>query len=109
MNIETKVNKLDGLKRAITIMVPKGEYVLVFNSSLTKYKSSAKLDGFRAGKVPEKVILKKYRDRIHNDVMNKLIEDSLMQSLLEHKLDTASPPKLSIDKAVGQPIYNLLN
>ena len=99
MNIETKVNKLDGLKRAITIMVPKGEYVLVFNSSLTKYKSSAKLDGFRAGKVPEKVILKKYRDRIHNDAMNKLIEDSLMQSLLEHKLDTASPPKLSIDKA----------
>ena len=99
MNIETKVNKLDGLKRSVTITVPKDEYVLAFNSNLTKYKSSAKLDGFRAGKVPEKVILKKYRDRIHSDAMNKLIEDSLTQSLLEHKLDTASPPKLLIDKA----------
>ena len=103
MNIETKVNKLDGLKRSVTITVPKDEYVLAFNSNLTKYKSSAKLDGFRAGKVPEKVILKKYRDRIHSDAMNKLIEDSLMQSLLEYKLDTASPPKLSIDKA---PSFN---
>ena len=103
MNIETKVSKLGGLKRSVTITVPKDEYALVFNSNLTKYKSSAKLDGFRAGKVPEKVILKKYRDRIHSDAMNKLIEDSLMQSLLEYKLDTASPPKLSIDKA---PSFN---
>ena len=98
MNIETKVNKLDGLKRSIKITVPKDEYILVFNSNLTKYKSSVKFKGFRAGKVPEKVILQKYKDRIHSDAMNKLIEDSLMQSLLEHKLDTASPPKLSIDK-----------
>ena len=57
MNIETKVSKLDGLKRSITITVPKDEYALIFNSNLTKYKSSVKFKGFRAGKVPEKVIL----------------------------------------------------
>ena len=98
MNISSKVNNLEGLKRSLSITVDKNEYIDEFNKGLGKYKASAKIDGFRAGKVPENIIIKNYKDRIHSDVMNSLVEKSLMESLTENKLDTASPPKLSIDQ-----------
>ena len=98
MNITSKVNKLDGLKRSVVITVNKDEYLAAFSKDLNKYKSTVKIDGFRSGKVPEKIILKNYRDRIHGDALNKIIEASLKQSLESNKLETASPPQLSIDK-----------
>ena len=96
MNISSKVNNLDGLKRSLSVTVDKNEYINAFNKGLGRYKTTAKIDGFRAGKVPENIIIKNYKDRIHGDAMNSLIENSLTESLLENKLDTASPPKLSI-------------
>ena len=102
MNISTKVNKLDGLKRSIKINVNKDEYALQYKKDLDKYKSTVKMDGFRAGKVPENIILKNYKDRIQGDTLNTIIQSSLKQALNEHNLDTASPPKITIEKS-GSP------
>ena len=90
MNITSKVNKLEGLKRSVVITVNKDEYLAAFSKDLNKYKSTVKIDGFRSGKVPEKIILKNYRDRIHGDALNKIIEASLKQSLESNKLETPS-------------------
>ena len=102
MNISTIINKLDGLKRSVKVNVSKDEYALQYKKDLDKYRSTVKMDGFRAGKVPEKVILKNYKDRIHGDTINTIIQASLKQSLSENKLDTASPPKIMIEKS-GSP------
>ena len=97
-NISTVVNKLQGLKRSIKVNVNKEEYASQHKKDLERYKSTVKMDGFRAGKVPENVILKNYKDRIHGDTLNTVIESSLKQSLSDNKLDTASPPKITIEK-----------
>ena len=61
MNISSKVNKLQGLKRSIKVNVNKEEYASQHKKDLDRYKSTVKMDGFRAGKVPESVILKNYK------------------------------------------------
>tara|TARA_B100001996_G_scaffold129059_1_gene97994 strand:- start:1204 stop:2520 length:1317 start_codon:yes stop_codon:yes gene_type:complete len=96
MEKKSKLNKLEGLNRSIDITVPKKEYIAIFNDNLKEYKEKMKLDGFRVGKVPESVILKKYKNKIHFDAINKIIEITLSESLSENKLHAASPPKLSI-------------
>ena len=98
MNITAVVNKLDGLKRSVKVNVSKDEYALQYTKDLDKYKSTVKMDGFRAGKVPESVILKNYKDRIHGDTVNTIIESSLKQSLADNNIETASPPKIMIEK-----------
>ena len=98
MNISSKVNTLDGLMRSVTIKVDKAEYINIFNQDLNKYKQTLKIDGFRAGKVPENIILKNYQQKIHIDSVNQIIESSLKEVLINNKLDNASPPELSIEK-----------
>tara|TARA_Y100000590_G_scaffold144935_1_gene166616 strand:+ start:546 stop:1850 length:1305 start_codon:yes stop_codon:yes gene_type:complete len=97
MNIATKINVLDGLERAVTITVPKQGYKSTFDKYLLEYKTKAKFDGFRSGKVPDKLILSKYKNQIHKDSINDLVETNLQKVLSENNLKTASPPKLSID------------
>ena len=58
MNITAVVNKLDGLKRSVKVNVSKDEYALQYTKDLDKYKSTVKMDGFRAGKVPDSVFMK---------------------------------------------------
>jgi len=99
MNITAEVNKLDGLKRSVKVRVIKDEYIQQYKKDLNRYKSTVKMDGFRAGKVPESVILKNYKDKIHADTLNSLVELSLKQSLKDNKLDAASPPKITISKS----------
>ena len=70
MNISATVNELEGLKRSIKVNVNKEEYISQYKKDLNRYKSTIKIDGFRAGKVPESVILKNYKERIHGDVLN---------------------------------------
>ncbi len=97
MSTATKINVLDGLERSVTITVPKQGYKSTFDKYLLAYKSKAKFDGFRSGKVPDRLILGKYRNQIHKDSINDLVETNLQKVLSENNLKTASPPKLSID------------
>ena len=99
MSISSIVNELKGLKRSIKVCVTKDEYISQYKKDLNRYKSTIKMDGFRAGKVPESVVLKNYKERIHSDTLNSLIESSLKKSLKDNKIDTASPPKITIEKS----------
>ena len=99
MSVSSIVNELKGLKRSIKVSVTKDEYISQYKKDLNRYKSTIKMDGFRAGKVPESVILKNYKERIHSDTLNSLIESSLKKSLKDNKIDTASPPKITIEKS----------
>ena len=67
MDIAIKINKLDGLERSVTITVPRQDYRSTFNKNLLKFQSKAKHHGFRSGKVPEKIILSKYKNQIHDE------------------------------------------
>lgn len=98
MDIAIKVNKLDGLERAITVTVPKSNYKSVFDKHLLKFQSKAKHHGFRSGKVPEKIILGKYEKQIHDESANDIVEMYLQKALSENNLQTASPPQLSIEQ-----------
>ena len=97
MDNSTKINKLEGLERAITITVPKQGYKSTFDKYLVEYRSKAKFDGFRSGKAPDKLILSKYKNQIHKESVNDLVETHLQKVLSENNLQTASPPQLSID------------
>ena len=82
MSTATKINVLDGLERSVTITVPKQGYKSTFDKYLLAYKSKAKFDGFRSGKVPDRLILGKYRNQIHKDSINDLVETNLVFSKL---------------------------
>ena len=93
----SKIKKLKDLERKLTVSVPVEDYEKKYGGKLSKIKSTAKLDGFRKGNVPDDVLKQRYGDSIHYDVLNELIQESYPKELQEKDLKPASSPAINIE------------
>jgi trigger factor len=95
--MSSKLKKLKDLERVLTVSIPLDDYKDKFQSKINNIKGSAKLDGFRKGKVPNDVLEQRYGASIHADVVNDLIQSSYPTALTENNLRPASPPSITLD------------
>ena len=95
--MSSKIKKLKDLERKLTVSVPVEEYEKKYSGKLAKIKSTAKLDGFRKGNVPNDVLKQRYGDSIHYEVLNELIQESYPKELQEQGIKPASSPAISIE------------
>ena len=95
--MSSKIKKLKDLERKLIVSVPVENYEKKYAGKLSKIKSSAKLDGFRKGNVPNDVLKQRYGDSIHYEVLNELIQESYPKELQEQNIKPASSPAISIE------------
>ena len=95
--MSSKIKKLKDLERKLTVSVPVEDYEKKYGGKLSKIKSTAKLDGFRKGNVPDDVLKQRYGDSIHYEVLNELIQESYPKELQEQNIKPASSPAISIE------------
>ena len=95
--MSSKIKKLKDLERKLTVSVPVEDYEKKYAGKLSKIKSTAKLDGFRKGNVPDDVLKQRYGDSIHYEVLNELIQESYPLELQEQEIKPASSPAISIE------------
>jgi trigger factor len=74
-----------------------------FDAITKNYQKQAALPGFRPGKAPRDLVLKKYEAGIKDEVKRKLIGDSYRQALAEKKISALGYPDIEeIQFARGQ-------
>ncbi len=95
--MSSKIKKLKDLERKLTVSIPVEDYKKKYGGKLSKIKSTAKLDGFRKGNVPDDVLKQRYGDSIHYEVLNELIQESYPKELQEQSIKPASSPAISIE------------
>tara|TARA_Y100000768_G_scaffold386856_1_gene376316 strand:+ start:62 stop:1363 length:1302 start_codon:yes stop_codon:yes gene_type:complete len=93
----SKLKKLKDLERKLTVSVPVADYEKKYSGKLSKIRSTAKLDGFRKGNVPDDVLKQRYGDSIHYEVLNELIQETYPTELQENNIKPASSPSISIE------------
>ena len=90
MNI-TRENK-DALNAVVTIAIEKEDYAEKVEKTLTDYRKSANIPGFRKGQVPMGLVKKQYGKAVIAEAVNKLLQESLGKYLTEEKLDVLGSP-----------------
>ncbi len=99
-DLKIKVNSKKGLVRDIHISVPSNVIEEKKNTRFSQLSKTAKLPGFRQGKVPEKVIRRQYADQVLQEVLSDVLETTYMESIQEKNLKPAGPPKVALDQYV---------
>jgi len=99
-DLKIKVNSKKGLVRDIHISVPSNVIEEKRNTRFSQLSKTAKLPGFRPGKVPEKVIRRQYADQVLQEVLSDVLETTYMESIQEKNLKPAGPPKVALDQYV---------
>jgi trigger factor len=90
MQIET----VSTLERRVELAVPMQEVAQEVQARLKRLSKSVKMQGFRPGKVPLKIVAQNYGFQVQNDVMTERINDQLRRLLEANQLRIAGSPRV---------------
>jgi trigger factor len=101
------VEELGSCQKKLTISISAEEVNKEFQTVVKDLRKKIAIPGFRKGKASISTIKRQFRREISAEVKEKLLESSLKDALVEHKLSPVGSPSLdvkSIDVAEGQPV-----
>jgi trigger factor len=103
--MQVSVETLSDLERRVTVQVPAERVAKEIQTRLQSLSRRVKLDGFRPGKVPLKLIKRLYGDQVRFETVSELVEHSLHEALDQEKLSPLGGPKIE-PKVLeeGQPL-----
>ena len=90
--MQVSVETTTGLERRMKVAMPKKGIDSEVQKRLKSLAGRAKIDGFRPGKVPFGVILKKYGGSVQAEVLNEMMQSSFYQAVTQEKLRPAGVP-----------------
>ena len=84
----------------MTVRVPNTEIEREISLRLTRVGRTAKIKGFRPGKIPGKIVEQRYGDQVRQEVITDLIRSSYTRALVQEELRPAGGP--SIEPVSGE-------
>lgn len=90
--MQVSVETLKGLERKITVSVPAEKLEEEVSLRLKKLARKAKIDGFRAGKVPINVVRRRYAESVRFEVAQEMVQSTLYDALKSEALVPAGYP-----------------
>ena len=92
--MEYKVEDLSAVKKKIQVTVPTPDINKAIDAALAEYTRSARLPGFRKGKVPPGLIESRYRREVYSEAMTSTVDNSISRIFEELKIKPASKVEL---------------
>lgn len=91
---EVSLETSAGLERRLTVRVPTADIERAITARLAQVGKTAKLKGFRPGKVPQKVVRQYYGGQVRDEVMTDVIRTTYSRAIAEQKLNPAGGPRI---------------
>lgn len=102
------IEELAPCKKLLRIEVPAQEVDTAFNNTAQEFQRQVRLPGFRPGKAPRAMVLKKFEPDILTEVKRRLVPDSYRKALKEHKLNVVGYPDIE-EVQFGRGVSLLFN
>jgi len=103
--VNVTVENLAPCKKLVRIELDAKQVDETFDSVTKSFQREASLPGFRPGKAPRDMVIKKYEKDIEEDVKKKLMGDAYRKALEENKLEVVGYPDIEeIQFARGQSL-----
>jgi len=93
--MQVSVENVSKLERKLTVRVPADQLDSQVKNRLVDLGRSVRLNGFRPGKVPAKVIEQRFGAQVRNEAMSELIRSTLVQAMEGQNLRPAMPPAVA--------------
>ncbi len=102
-----EVEKVSATTRKLKINVPQDVIQSETDSVYNQIRATTKIPGFRPGKVPHAILVKKFGKSVEAQVIEKVVPQSYMEALKEAKLEPVSYPDIDdkkLELIPGQPL-----
>jgi trigger factor len=99
--MQVSIETVSGLERRMTVGVPADKVDSEVNDRLVKAAGTVRLDGFRKGKVPMKVLRQRFGKGVRQEVVGEIVSNSFAEAVQQEKVRPAGQP--SIESLTDNP------
>lgn len=92
--MQVSVETTQGLQRRMTVQVPAERVDKEVESRLRSLGGQVRLDGFRPGKVPFKVLQKRYGGQVRSEVLGEVLQATYSEAVSKENLRPAGVPQI---------------
>ncbi|WJM86012.1 trigger factor [Dickeya chrysanthemi] len=90
--MQVSVETTQGLGRRVTITVAADSIENAVKSELVSVAKNVRIDGFRKGKVPAKIVEQRYGASVRQDVLGDLMQRHFVDAIIKEKINPAGAP-----------------
>jgi trigger factor len=95
--MQVSVESGEGLERRMTVGLESEQIESAVDERLREFARSARLPGFRPGKVPVKILRQRYGGQLRQEVFGELVQTSFVEALTKEELRAAGAPRIEPD------------
>ena len=92
--MQVSVTTTKGLERRLEVAVPGERVAGEVDARLKRLARTARINGFRPGKVPYAVVRQQYGTQVHAETVNDLMQSSFAEAVSQQKLRPAGGPRI---------------
>lgn len=92
--MQSQISEISSVMVQVSVEVPWADVERAMEGSYTELGRTAKVRGFRPGKVPRKVLQQLFAPRVVRDVVQNLVEAGLGQAVQQHQLTVVAVPPM---------------
>lgn len=92
--MQVSVENLSPIERRLTVGVPAERIESEVEGRLKQTAKNARIDGFRPGKVPMKVVKQRYGAGIRQEVVSEVMRQSFYEAVTQEKLNPVGSPDI---------------
>lgn len=90
--VKDNIRELSQCKREVDIEIPVATVRQEYAKTIRRFSESAKIKGFRQGKVPADIVRRKFSQEIKDSIINNLVPDAVTKKLRAHNLKPVGSP-----------------
>ena len=92
--MDVSIETLEGLERKMLVVIPASRVEEKVNEKLEEAAKTARINGFRPGKVPKREIKRRYGKSIREEVSGEIIQSSFSEAVDREDVNPAGMPKI---------------
>jgi trigger factor len=92
--MQVSVESIGKLERRMQVQVPAERVAAEIAARLKTISRTARLNGFRPGKAPLKVIRQQFGSQVHREVIGELLQSSYAEAVTQNQLTPAGNPRI---------------
>lgn len=91
--MQSNVENLGALERRLSVSVLHEAIETEMENRIKRLARTAKIPGFRPGKVPLRIVQQQYGQQVRQEVLGDMLQKSFSEAVREQKLRLAGPPR----------------
>jgi trigger factor len=106
--MQVSVEAGEGLERRMTVELPAEQIEEAVTKRLKQIGKTARMDGFRPGKVPMNMLRRRYGGQVLQEVYGEIIESSYQEAVQQQHLHPAGLPKIEPKAGDDQNVFGYI-